>query len=106
MLDGPHAEPSPEMFKRQDGSKREIADALRQQREREGVTSAVRLRDVGTCHTNGCKLERRASCGLRSAAERLSPGACGFHMHKRMPGPVSTSCMCCRAATKPDLNLL
>ena len=46
-LGEPRVEPGPEMFKRQDRSEVEIAEALRQQWEREGVTSGVRRRDVG-----------------------------------------------------------
>ena len=52
-----HAEAGPEMFKQEDGTEVEVTDALRAQWEREGVTTVVRLRFVGTCHTNGCKVE-------------------------------------------------
>ena len=49
-----HTEPGPEMYKQEDGSEVEVTDALREQWEREGVTSVMRIRFVGTCHTNNC----------------------------------------------------
>ena len=49
-----HTEPGPEMFKQEDGSEVEVTDALRAQWEQEGVTNVVRIRFVGTCHTNKC----------------------------------------------------
>ena len=53
-----HAEPGPEMFELEDGIEVEVTDALREQWDRDGVTNVVRIRYVGTCHTNGCKVER------------------------------------------------
>ena len=49
-----HTEPGPEMFTLEDGTKVEVTDALQAQWDREGVTTVVRLRFVGTCHTNNC----------------------------------------------------
>ena len=43
--------------KMEDGTAVEVTDEMREQWEREGVTSVVRLRFVGTCHTNGCDAE-------------------------------------------------
>ena len=53
----PHTEPSPELFEIENATEVEVTDALRAQWEREGVTSVMQIRYVGTCHTNGCKAE-------------------------------------------------
>ena len=42
------------MFELEDGTEVEVTDALREQWEREGVTSIMQIRYVGTCHTNNC----------------------------------------------------
>ena len=52
-----HTEAGPEMFTLEDGTEVEVTDALRAQWEREGVTTVMQIRYVGTCHTNGCKAE-------------------------------------------------
>ena len=70
-LGEPRVEPGPEMFKRQDGSEVEITDAPRQQWERKGVTSVVRLRDVGTCRTNNCHEKGKDERSLRGVDLRL-----------------------------------
>ena len=49
-----HTEPGPEMFELEDGTEVEVTAALRQQWEREGVTTVVQIVYVGTCHTNRC----------------------------------------------------